>query len=178
MKDEASGRPPADDPPPGGEPAIAVRTRQPVGQGLEKAIDVVAWTLLVVGGLALLVLGFVASGDAGPAGFLVVLNPAVVVVVVFLVLRALAEILRLLKSAAGLPYSGTISGSRTVPELRCGRCRNVLHDADRCDACGASIERVVDVADLRGDGGDGGDGGGAAGDDGGRRGGDADRAAG
>lgn len=59
-----------------------------------------------------------------------------------LVLRALAEIIRLQKKGLGLPYGGQISEAQTVEIHVCSECGTVLHSDSRCESCGRTLDGV------------------------------------
>ncbi len=59
--------------------------------------------------------------------------------VVWLLLRCLAEHLRLQKKIAGLHFQGEITGPRVETIWYCGSCDQMLHSESRCDACGVQI---------------------------------------
>ena len=58
----------------------------------------------------------------------------------WLLLRCLAENIRLLKKIAGLEYEGSITGPNEETIWSCGNCGQMLHSDNRCDSCGAQIE--------------------------------------
>ncbi|MEM9828678.1 MAG: hypothetical protein AAF958_18975 [Planctomycetota bacterium] len=57
----------------------------------------------------------------------------------WLLLRCVAEHLRLQKKIAGLPYSGTISSNKHEFVWNCGNCGQLLYTDTRCEFCGAKI---------------------------------------
>lgn len=60
--------------------------------------------------------------------------------VTWVVLRGLAEIIRLLKKISGLQYSGEISGAESSHQYyACSNCGHMLHSETTCDTCGAKI---------------------------------------
>jgi len=58
----------------------------------------------------------------------------------WLLLRCLAEHLRLQKKIAGCEFQGKISGPHEEIIWACGNCGQMLHSQERCDACGAAIQ--------------------------------------
>jgi hypothetical protein len=60
--------------------------------------------------------------------------------VIWLVLRCLAEHLRLQKKIGGLPYEGTITGPKEELVWTCGNCGHRLRSMGQCDFCGAKID--------------------------------------
>ena len=70
-------------------------------------------------------------------------------IVVWLIIRALAELIRLGKLQNGLPYSGKISSSNAVTVYNCGKCGAAVHtNVDQCYACGAKFETDPKVDDA------------------------------
>jgi len=61
----------------------------------------------------------------------------------WLLLRCLAEHIRLQKKIAGLDYEGAITGPHEETIGACGNCGQMLHSENRCDSCGAQIESDV-----------------------------------
>lgn len=59
----------------------------------------------------------------------------------WVLLRCIAEGLRLLKKIAGANYQGQITGPRMETVLSCSNCGQMLHSESCCDACGATIEK-------------------------------------
>lgn len=58
----------------------------------------------------------------------------------WLLLRCLAEHIRLQKKIAGLDFEGTITGPNEETIWSCSNCGQILHSENRCDSCGAQIE--------------------------------------
>ena len=104
--------------------------------GLEASLDFAAVALLVAGitvaGVFLIWWRF--DGVLPATGLLV--NAALS----WLLLRSVAEIIRLLKHQNGLPYSGKISAAGESSLYFCSDCDALLHSETRCDSCGATIE--------------------------------------
>ena len=106
--------------------------------GLETLVDMVAIAFFVLGSIIALVAlglvvtfplwGLVASGFAMVGAFL---N--------WLLLRCLAEHLRLQKKIAGCDFEGAITGANEETIWACGNCGQMLHSDNRCDSCGAQI---------------------------------------
>jgi hypothetical protein len=116
------------------KPTEKIRLRR--GTGLETVVEGAAIAFLILGAMVALVLlmtfsiwGLIASFSTIIAAF-----------VQWLLLRCLAEHIRIQKKIAGLNYEGTISGSREETIWSCGDCGQMLHSASRCDSCGAQIE--------------------------------------
>jgi hypothetical protein len=105
------------------------------GTGLETILDFVSVLALILGALASL-LALISLGWPGLAMFGMIASGAFLN---WLVLRSIAELIRLQKRIAGLEYSGRISGSYfdTVPT--CSNCGSMLHSDVACDACGARL---------------------------------------
>jgi hypothetical protein len=105
--------------------------------GLEGTLDVVAKVVLgatMVHAVAALA---VTQGKAWPS------LPGVLItgIVSWVTLRALAEIVRLLKKSAGLSYGGKISEATEQVEKTafCAECGALLHSETRCETCGRTI---------------------------------------
>ncbi len=58
----------------------------------------------------------------------------------WLLLRCLAEHLRIQKKIAGLDYEGAITGPHEEMIWSCGSLRAIFAFGEPCDACGAKIE--------------------------------------
>jgi hypothetical protein len=120
---------------------IAKRTekrRLKRGTGLETLVDLTATVILILGSIVAFGLlmtfslwGVVASGCT-----------LVGVFVQWLLLRCLAEHLRLQKKIAGCDFEGTITGPAEETIWACGNCGQMLHSESRCDVCGAEIVLV------------------------------------
>jgi hypothetical protein len=57
----------------------------------------------------------------------------------WLLLRCLAEHLRLQKKIAGCDFEGAITGLAEEMIWTCDNCGQILHSETRCDTCGAEI---------------------------------------
>lgn len=104
--------------------------------GLEGSLDSSAFAVLLMG----LVAGIWALFEGGSNGILWAFSLWIVASVSRLVLRALAESIRLQKKGQGLPYAGKISEARETVMYACSECGATLHSESRCDACGRSVE--------------------------------------
>lgn len=105
------------------------------GTGLETLVDLTAVGLLILGpffgvgfALTFTLWGFLAAGLAIAGGFLA-----------WLLLRCLAEHLRLLKQISGLSFDGNITGQQKESIFVCSNCGQMLHADDYCEGCGAEI---------------------------------------
>lgn len=105
------------------------------GTGLETLVDLVATVLLVLGALAAFGLLLTFSIP----GVLSALSVAVATTIQWLLFKCLAEHLRLLKTIAGLPIEGRITGPGEEDVWVCSACLQMLHSESRCDSCGARI---------------------------------------
>lgn len=111
--------------------------------GLETTVDFWATVLLLLGIITsffIVLVGMIAG--AQPFWFVLLLATCVAIgiAVVWVVLRSLAEILRLLKKIAGLQYSGEITGTESSHQFfACSNCGQMLHSETTCDTCGAKI---------------------------------------
>lgn len=103
--------------------------------GLETLVDRAAIAFLVLGLIAgsILLLTFSLWGVL--ASCLAVFGA----IVDWLLLRCLAEHLRLQKKIAGCEFEGAITGSSVETVSVCGNCGQMLHSDSRCDSCGAQI---------------------------------------
>ena len=62
--------------------------------------------------------------------------------ILYVIFGALSEIIRLLKAANGLPYTGTISGSSSGTIYVCSECGSLNYpDITKCKKCGAEFEK-------------------------------------
>ena len=104
--------------------------------GLEGTLDSCGSLLFLTG----LLLGIWVLGTYGRAGFLVALGLWILPYVLRLILRALAESIRLQKKALGLPYGGKISEAKETVMYACSECGAMLHSETRCDSCERRIE--------------------------------------
>ena len=103
--------------------------------GLETLVDITATTLLIFGVLAAFV-WLLFFSLLGLAASIATLLGAMFQ---WLLLRCLAEHLRLQKKIAGEPFEGEITGPREETIWACGNCQTMLHSETRCDSCGAEI---------------------------------------
>lgn len=106
------------------------------GTALETVVDLVAISHLIIGAIIAFVLlmtlslwGLAASASTMFAAFQS-----------WLLLRCLAEHLRLQKKIASVEFEGKITGPIEETVLSCGNCGQVLLSDSRCDSCGAQIE--------------------------------------
>ncbi len=104
--------------------------------GLEGTLDSCGFLLLLSG----LLIGIWVLGTYGRAGILLALCLWIVPYVLRLILRALAESIRLQKKALGLPYGGKISKAKETVLYACSECGAILHSETRCDSCERMIE--------------------------------------
>jgi hypothetical protein len=110
-------------------------------QGKEAGLSVLSRLCLVAG-----IVGVLACIIAGLAmGMLSLLAVGIAILVagliLFVIFGALSEIIRLLKAANGLPYTGTISGSGTGSIYVCSDCGSLNYpDIAKCRKCGAEFE--------------------------------------
>ena len=111
------------------------RERRAAG-GLEGTLDFAAIAILVIGIIgAVVTLVLLRFAGVLPA-FGILINAALI----WLLLRSVAEIIRLLKLQADLPFGGKISNADQTIVYTCSDCGALLHSETRCDYCGASIE--------------------------------------
>lgn len=104
--------------------------------GLEGSLDRGGFIVLLLGLLAgvwFLIMG----------GFKGILPATFVVVLSYwfrLVLRALAENIRLQKKSLGLNYGGQISEVQSIEIHVCSVCGEILHSDSRCESCGSTLD--------------------------------------
>lgn len=111
-------------------------------QGREAALGILSRLCLVIGIVG--VLGSILAGII--AGKLILLAIGIFILIasliLFVVFGALSEIIRLLKAVAGIPYTGTISGSGTGTIHVCSECGSLNYpDVHKCRKCGAEFEQ-------------------------------------
>jgi DNA-directed RNA polymerase subunit RPC12/RpoP len=111
-------------------------------QGKEAGLSVLSRLCLVAG-----IVGVLACVIAGLAiGKLILLAVGMALLIagliLFVIFGALSEIIRLVKAANGLPYTGTISGSGTGTIYVCSDCGSLNYpDIAKCRKCGAEFEK-------------------------------------
>ncbi|WP_442509503.1 hypothetical protein SH528x_001079 [Novipirellula sp. SH528] len=105
------------------------------GAALESDLDFIAVLALVLGGLALLGIPMF----HGVAGFLYFCSVVIGSFLTWLLLRTLAELIRLQKRIAGMDYAGRISGPYYDTVSTCGNCGAMLYSDVCCDGCGARL---------------------------------------
>jgi hypothetical protein len=111
-------------------------------QGKEAGLSVLSRLCLVAGIVG--VLFCIISGLAIGKLSLLAVGIALLIagLILFVIFGALSEIIRLLKAANGLPYTGTISGSGTGTIYVCSDCGSLNYpDIPKCRKCGAEFER-------------------------------------
>jgi len=112
------------------------RVKSTFSGGLEGTLDSSGFCLFLAGLLAgTWVLATYGSGGILPTLFLWI-GPHVM----RLILRALAESIRLQKKALCLPYGGKISEAKETVMYACSECGALLHSETRCDSCGRTID--------------------------------------
>ena len=108
--------------------------------GLETLVDLAAIVMLDLGFVAslivLLILIFVHFTWMGLVMAIALFLNALLD---WLLLRCLAEHLRLQKKIAGCEYEGAITGPVEETIWSCGNCGQIVHTDNRCDACGARL---------------------------------------
>ena len=111
-------------------------------QGKEAGLSVLSRLCLVAGIVG--VLSCIIAGLAMGKLSLLAVGIALLVagLILFVIFGALSEIIRLLKAANGLPYTGTISGSGTGTIYVCSDCGSLNYpDIAKCRKCGAEFEK-------------------------------------
>ena len=104
--------------------------------GLESSLDTFGFIVLLLGILA----GFWFLIVGGLKGIFSALFVSVLSFGIRLVLRALAEIIRLHKKNLGLPYGGQISEVQSIEIHICSVCGEILHSDSRCESCGSTLD--------------------------------------
>ncbi len=115
--------------------ARKVRGQSHFHGGLERTLDTTGFVIMNLGTL----LSMVALILTRATAFAAVLQLLVAAWVCRVILRALAEHLRLQKRAQGLPYDGQISAAREEVTYACSECGAMLHSATRCESCGRAL---------------------------------------
>ena len=105
------------------------------GIGLETIVDVTAIVGLVLSWIIACPFFFTFS----LWGFLVAISTLAGSFYQWLLLRCVAEHLRLQKKIAGYRFQGEISGPKDFTVWTCGNCGQFLHSESMCEACGAKI---------------------------------------
>ena len=117
--------------------ARKIETERRTAGGLEDTLDFAAGALLIVGLIC-------AGVTVVWMKFYGVLSAYVIIVSAVLswfLLKASAEIIRLLKKLNGLPFGGKISQPNQSSVYICSECNAILHSETKCESCGATIER-------------------------------------
>jgi hypothetical protein len=109
------------------------------GTGLETVVDLVAIAFLILG--AIVAIGLLLTLTLW--GLIASFSTIIGAVLNWLLLRCLAEHIRLQKKIAGLGFEGAISGPNEETIWSCSNCGQMLHSENRCDSCGAQIESNV-----------------------------------
>lgn len=116
--------------------AQRIETDRRSSGGLENLLDVAANFIFVIGViLAAAVLVWQRLFGIVPA-VVILINSAIG----WLLLRSIAEIIRIQKKMARLPYTGMISGGDQIVVYKCSDCGAMLHSESWCDSCGTSID--------------------------------------
>lgn len=104
--------------------------------GLETKVDIAAGVLVLLQGVAAVFL----VGALHEEGLIPAAGILFASFFQWLLLRCLAEHLRLQKKQAGVAYEGRISGPTMITIYCCSSCQSMLHSDSRCDMCGAEIQ--------------------------------------
>lgn len=115
--------------------------------GVEEQLDIAGGIFLalgLIGGVVALVVALNSHNDekGGQAGFLAVVGFAAIVqgFVMWVLFRAGAEIIRLLKKSNGLKFTGKITQPVTHHSYKCSLCGEAnTADSKRCWSCGAEF---------------------------------------
>ena len=94
--------------------------------------------------VSIVFLGLLLSAVSGllfPYGGAVVIGLTLLnTAIAYYLFRALAEIIRLLKHSAGIPFSGRIAEGPITTMYKCSDYSAILRSGLKCDSCGAEIE--------------------------------------
>ena len=116
--------------------ATKIETRKRTSGGSEARLEGAAFNVAVLGFCLTLILCILFQfGALIPAGIVVMMS-----VIGYYLFKALADIIRLLKKIAGMPYSGDIASGPQVSVYKCSDCNAVLRSGLKCDSCGAAID--------------------------------------
>ena len=116
--------------------ATKVEMRKQGSGGSEAMLDGAAITVVFLGLLLAVVSGVLFPWGGAVAIGLILLNTAIA----YYLYRALADVIRLLKHSAGMPFSGRIAAGPTITMYKCSDCNAILRSGLKCDSCGAEIE--------------------------------------
>lgn len=105
--------------------------------GLESLLDVLAILSFVFS--VLVGIGFLIELEG--AGIFLFLVIAAAGVLPYALLKAVAEMVRLLKKLNGLQYGGEISKHTTDKTYGCGACGEPIFQWGQCGSCGVEIEK-------------------------------------
>ena len=116
--------------------ATKVEIRKQGSGGSEAMLDGAAITVVFLGLLLAVVSGvLVPLGGAAAIGLVLLITT-----IAYYLFRALADVIRLLKHSAGIPYSGRIAAGPLTSLYKCSDCNAILRSGLKCDSCGAEIE--------------------------------------
>lgn len=111
------------------------RSRLQRGIGLEKLVDVTAIAVAIIGCIVAVFQLF----SMPKLALLAFLSTLATTFIYWLLLRCLAEHLRLQKRIAGLSFDGQITGAREELIDLCSNCGQMLNSDSRCSGCNAAI---------------------------------------
>jgi hypothetical protein len=125
---------------PAGNPKILKENFADV-QGKEVGLSVASRSYLVFGFVGILACILVATITGKLIWIAIGIGCMFIGVPLYILFGALSEIIRLLKTLAGLPYTGRISGTTKGTIHICSECGSLIWpDSTVCDKCGASFE--------------------------------------
>ncbi len=108
--------------------------------GIESLIDTVAIIVALVGAVsafALLFFGPVTLWLRLVSFIQIALSTAII----YVLLRGLSEIIRILKHSSGLPYGGSLSKVDDLSSFACGGCGAMVYRWPKCNQCGAKFNK-------------------------------------
>jgi hypothetical protein len=112
------------------------KLRSDFSGGLEGTLEGIGIVVLLVG----LISGILHIAIFRVVGIFSALNVWVGAVVIWAVMRSLAELIRLQKKRLNLPYSGAISAAKESVMYSCSACGALLYSDTRCERCGIAID--------------------------------------
>lgn len=118
-----------------------VKVNHEMTGGVESQIDKVA-QVVVVGGVVLGLVALFLGGKSILPRLVDLIQVILGTAVFFVLLRGLAEIIRLLKHSNGIQYGGSLSKAEDTSPYICGGCGAAVYSRwDQCNQCGAQIRQ-------------------------------------
>lgn len=120
--------------------AQRVKVNTQADGGIESLIDKVAYVASIFGAISAVITLSVGEISFGLKLF-AALKVAIGTVVLFVCLRGLSEIIRLLKHSNNLPYGGSLSHVDDTTSYVCGDCGAPVYLWEKCEQCGATLNK-------------------------------------